>query len=130
MKRDLAAVMTEIKTGKGPRLLLLFGDDLQVQEAGKTLLDLLVPESQRGFNLERFDGRTAGWDRVEASLMTPPFFPGKKLVWVENATYFICGEQRGELSEKVLQLWGEGKKVEERKNDVVLMFMEGWTLVK
>jgi len=34
MKRDLAAVMTDIKTGKGPRLLLLFGDDLQVQEAG------------------------------------------------------------------------------------------------
>ena len=127
MKRDLAAVMTDIKTGKGPRLLLLFGDDLQVQEAGKTLLDLLVPESQRGFNLERFDGRTAGWDRVEASLMTPPFFPGKKLVWVENATYFISGEQRGELGEKVLQLWGEGKKDEASKLLVDLLVVEGWT---
>jgi DNA polymerase III subunit delta len=127
MKRDLAAVMTDIKTGKGPRLLLLFGDDLQVQEAGKTLLDLLVPASQRGFNLERFDGRTAEWDRVEASLMTPPFFPGKKLVWVENATYFITREQRGELGEKVLQLWGEGKRDEASKLLGDLLVVEGWT---
>ena len=92
MKRDLENVVAAIKNSRGPQLLLLFGDDLQVQGACKTLLDNLVPENQRGFNLERFDGRSAPWDQIEASLNTPPFFPGKKVVWVENVTYFISRE--------------------------------------
>ena len=78
MKRDLEQIVADIKNSRGPQLLLLFGDDLQVQGACKTLLDNLVPESQRGFNLERFDGRAAPWDQIEASLNTPPFFPGKR----------------------------------------------------
>ena len=77
MKRDLENVVADIKNSRGPQLLLLFGDDLQVQGACKTFLDNLVPENQRGFNLERFDGRSAPWDQIEASLNTPPFFPGQ-----------------------------------------------------
>jgi DNA polymerase III delta subunit len=84
MKKDLTSTLAAIKSGKGPSLLLLFGDDLQVKEASKAILDLVVPEDQRGFNFERFDGRSTPWERIEASLMTPPFFPGKKLIWVEN----------------------------------------------
>ena len=53
MKRDLENIVVDIKNSKGPQLLLLFGDDLQVQGACKTLLDNLVPESQRGLNLEQ-----------------------------------------------------------------------------
>jgi DNA polymerase III delta subunit len=67
------------------------------RKPGKKILDLIVPEDQRGFNFERFDGRNATWDQIEASLMTPPFFPGKKLLWVENAPYFFSREQKGEL---------------------------------
>jgi DNA polymerase III delta subunit len=89
VKRDLPTVLADLKSSKGSRLLLLFGDDLKVQEAGKNILDFIVPEDQRGFNFERFDGRNATWDQIEASLMTPPFFPGKKLLWVENAPYFF-----------------------------------------
>ncbi|MDZ4343180.1 MAG: hypothetical protein U1E51_12195, partial [Candidatus Binatia bacterium] len=75
MKRDFSAAVADIENGKGPRLLMLFCDDLKVQQACKTVVDLLVPENQRGFNLERLDGRAATWDQIEASLMTPPFFP-------------------------------------------------------
>jgi hypothetical protein len=46
MKRDLGTIITDIKNGKGPQVLLLLGDDLQVQETCKTLLDNLVPESE------------------------------------------------------------------------------------
>ena len=127
MKRNLATLSAEIESGKGAPLLLLFGDSLQVQEACKTVLDLLVPESRRAFNLERFDGRTVAWDQVQASLMTPPFFPGKKLVWVENATYFISREQKGEIAEKILQLWSEGKKDDSSKLLADLLTVEGWT---
>ncbi len=127
MKRDLEKIVADIKNNRGPQLLLLFGDDLQVQGASKTLLDNLVPENQRGFNLERFDGRSAPWDQIEASLNTPPFFPGKKVVWVENVAYFISREQKGELGEKVLQAWSEGKKDEAVRLLLDLLVVEGWT---
>ena len=127
MKRNLEQIVADIKNSRGPQLLLLFGDELQVQGGCKTLLDNLVPESDRGFNLERFDGRSAPWDQIEASLNTPPFLPGKKVVWVENAAYFISREQRGELGEKVRQAWSEGKKDEAVRLLLDLLAVEGWT---
>lgn len=127
MKRDLAAVIGDLRADKGPPFLLVFGDDLQVQETCTTIIDLLVPEAHRSFNLERFDGRAVTWDRLEASLLTPPFFPGKKVLWVENVPYFFTREQKGELGAQVLRLWSEGKKEEASKLLVDLLAVEGWT---
>jgi DNA polymerase-3 subunit delta len=127
VKRDLPTILAELKSDKAPRLLLLFGDDLQVQESCKKVLDLVVPEEQRGFNLERFDGRNAPWDQIEASLMTPPFLPGRKLLWVENAPYFFSREQKSELGDKLLELWRDGKRDEALKLLVDLLVLEGWT---
>jgi DNA polymerase III subunit delta len=127
MKRDLETIIADTKNDKGPQLLLLCGDDLQVQEAGKALLNRLVPEDQRGFNVERFDGRSTPWDRVEASLNTPPFFPGKKLVWIDNVSYFVSREHKGELGEKALQAWNDGKKEEAGRLLLDLLVVEGWS---
>jgi len=127
VKRDLPTVIAELKSAKGPQLLLLFGDDLQVQETCKQVVDILVPENQRGFNLERFDGRTVSWDQVEGSLMTPPFFPGKKVLWVENAPYFFSRAQKGEMGEKILDLWREGRRDDAAKLLADLLIVEGWT---
>ena len=127
MKRTLESVLADIRNGKGPSLLLLHGDDYRVHSAGRAILDLLVPPEKRDFNLERFDGRAAPWDEIEAALMTPPFFSGAKTVVIENAPYFFSREQRGELGAKVLQLWGEGKKEEAARLLVDLLLLEGWT---
>jgi DNA polymerase III subunit delta len=130
MTRDLENIIAAIKNNRGPRLLLLFGDDLQVDAACRTIVDQLVPQDQRGFNLERFDGRVAPWDQIEASLNTPPFFPGHKVVWIENVTYFTSHEQNGELGERVLQAWGEGKQDEAIRLLLDLFVVEGWTQEK
>lgn len=127
MKRDLEAVLAEIRKGREPSLLLLHGDDLQVHTASKVILDLIIPPEKRAFNLEQFDGRTAPWDQIEAALMTPPFFPGRKTVFVQNAPYFLSREHKGELSERMLQLWGEGKKDEAARLFLDLLLLEGWT---
>jgi DNA polymerase-3 subunit delta len=127
MKRDLPTIFEDLKNGKGPRLLLLFGDELQVQETCKQVVDMLVPTDQRGFNFERFDGRTVSWDQVEGSLMTPPFFLGKKVLWLENAPYFFSHEQKGELGEKILERWREGGREDAVKLLVDLLIVEGWT---
>jgi DNA polymerase III subunit delta len=127
LKRDLKTFIADLKSARGPQLVLLFGDDLQVRETCMAVLDLLVPPEQRGFNFERFDGRSASWEQIEASLMTPPFFPGKKLLWVENAPYFFSRDQKGELGEKILELWEDGKKDEAAKLLIDLLVLEGWT---
>ncbi len=130
MKHDLATVLAEIRKGKPPSFVLLFGDDYQVHSACKAILDLLVPTERQIFNLERFDGGSVPWDQIEAALMTPPFFAGTKAVFIEDAPYFFSRESKGDLSEKVLQLWGEGKKDEAARLFFDLLILEGWTQEK
>lgn len=127
MKSNLAQFLTDIGNDKSPSALLLFGDDLQVQAACDSIVRLLVPEDQRGFNFERFDGRSVSWEQIEGSLMTPPFLPGKKVVWVENSPYFFSRENKSELGEKVLQYWSDGKKDEAARLLLDLLVTEGWT---
>lgn len=127
MKRDLTAVLADIKAGKGPPLLLVLGDDLLVQQACNGVIETLVPAAHKSFNFEHFDGRTADWDALETALLTPPFFPGKKVLWVENAPYFFSREQKGELSERILEHWNEGKREEARQLLLDMLVLEGWT---
>ena len=127
MKRTLKTILTDLASGQGPQLLLVFGDDLQVAESCGAILDRLVPSEQRGFNFERFDGRSASWEQIELSLMTPPFFPGKKLLWVDSAPYFYAREQSGELGEKVLDFWRDGKREDAAKVFLDLLVVEGWS---
>jgi DNA polymerase-3 subunit delta len=127
MKRELENVISDIRDGKRASVLLIFGDDFLVQEFTHKLLAAIVPENQRAFNLERFDGRSAVWEQIEASLATPPFLPGRKVVWVENAPYFLSREQKSELGRKILQFWAEGKKEEAGRLLMDLLSMEGWT---
>lgn len=127
MKRDLSTVLTDLKANRGPQLLLIFGEDWQVAESCRALIDRLVPPEHRSFNCERFDGRAASWDQIEASIRTPPFFPGKKLVWVESAPYFYARDQKGQLGGKVLDLWRDGRGEDAAKLLIDLLVLEGWT---
>lgn len=127
MKRDLAAILSAIREEKGPSLLLLHGDDFQVHEATKALVDLVVPPEKKAFSLERFDGRAHPWDQIEAALKTPSFFAGKKVVLVENAPYFLVREHKGEVAERVLELWSEQKKDAAARLFLDLLVLEGWT---
>lgn len=127
MKRNFDTFLTDVGKTDGPALVLLFGDDLQVQSACKLLIDVVVPADQREFNLERFDGRSAAWDQIEASLLTPPFLPGKKLVWVESAPYFLSRENKTDLGLKIMQLWRDDRKDDAGKLLLNLLAIQGWS---
>ncbi|HWO42943.1 MAG TPA: DNA polymerase III subunit delta [Candidatus Eisenbacteria bacterium] len=127
MNRELEKICTEIVQGGGSPLLLLFGDDLEVEQARKAIIDLLVEPSNRAFNLERFDGRSTPWGQIEAALDTPPLLSGRKLVWVEKAPYFFSREQNRELAESVVECWLEGKRDDAAKLLIELLCLEGWT---
>jgi DNA polymerase-3 subunit delta len=126
-KRDLEAVLAEARKGTPPSMILIHGDDFQVHGATKAILEVLVPEEKRAFNLEQFDGRSADWAEIEASLKTPPFFPGTKAIVVDNAPYFLSREQKKDLGEKTLELWQEGKKEEAARLFQDLLRLGGWT---
>jgi DNA polymerase-3 subunit delta len=130
MRRNLEAVLAGLHKGKAPSLLLVHGDSFQVHSAVKAILELLVAPEKRAFNLEHFDGRSTAWDQIEAALMTPPFFPGRKAVFVEDVPYFLSREHKEELGHKALQLWGEGKKDEAARSFLDLLLLEGWTQEK
>lgn len=127
MKADLATLLAKIQSGSGPPVMVVFGDDLQVQEACRAIVNVLIPAGERAFNLERYDGNSASWDQIEGSVATPPFLAGKKVLWVENAPYFFSREQRGELGAKALQLWHEGQRDEAAKLLIEWLIFEGWT---
>ncbi|MGH7829820.1 MAG: DNA polymerase III subunit delta [Candidatus Binatia bacterium] len=125
--KHLEAVLSAIRKGESPQWLLLHGDGFQVHTASKAILDLVVPEQDRAFNLERFDGRSTPWQTIDVALRTPPFFPGRKIVLVEEAPYFLSREHRGALGEKTLRLWREGRKEDAGRCFLDLLVLEGWT---
>ena len=127
MKLTVDSILTDIRKGVAHPLLLLHGDDFKVRSGAQALVDALVPEENRAFNLERFDGRSASWDQIEAALMTAPFFPGIKAVWVESAPYFASAENKGEIGERILGLWSDGKKDDAARALLELLSLEGWT---
>src|SRR4029078_9089482 len=47
--------------------------------------------------------------------------------WVENTPYFYSREQKKELSEKVLELWRDGKRDAAAKLLIDLLLVGGWT---
>jgi DNA polymerase-3 subunit delta len=53
--------------------------------------------------------------------------PGKKLLWVENAPYFYAREQGGELGQRVLELWRDGRREDAAKLVLDLLVLEAWT---
>lgn len=127
MKLTVEAILADIRNGVAHPLLLLHGDDFKVRSGAQALVDALVPEENRAFNLERFDGRSAPWDQIEAALMTAPFFSGVKAVWIESAPYFASAENKGEIVEKILGLWNDGKKDDAARALLELLSLEGWT---
>ncbi|HWP60145.1 MAG TPA: DNA polymerase III subunit delta [Candidatus Acidoferrales bacterium] len=106
-------------------LILLYGDDFAVRSATGALIADLVPAESLAFNLEKFDGRSAPWEQIAAALLTPPLFPGRKLVVVENAPYFLAQERRGDVLARVLELWNESKQEEAARLLLDLLSLQG-----
>lgn len=126
MTAELERTLSEIRKGKASSCLLLHGDDFQVFEATRAILEVWAPGENQSLALERFDGRTAPWEEIEASLMTPPLFAPKKTLLVENVPYFLSREHKEDLGEKALRLWGERKEDEAARLFLELVMSAGW----
>mgnify|MGYP000403887041 CR=1 FL=1 len=65
MNSDLDPLLDQLRQGKNPSAILVFGDDFQVHTGAKAILEHLVPAENGELLLERFDGRIAPWEEIE-----------------------------------------------------------------
>jgi DNA polymerase-3 subunit delta len=134
---DSAAMASSEQVGLGSLLdtarkkpapaYLFVGDPFQTVSAARRLIDVLVPAERRGLNLESYDGRTASIAPILDSLRTPALFRGTKVVWLREPTLFLSGEKRGDVTEALLEAWGEERRDEAAEKLLVLASLAGWT---
>jgi len=85
-----------------PNAYLVYGDDeYQVSAKAAAIVQTLLPEGDRAFGLETLDGRVESADaavlamrRCEEALRTAGFLGGRKVVWLQNAS-FLTDNQIG-----------------------------------
>ena len=127
MAQDLETLLTGLREGKGPAIILLHGDEFRVRGASRAILGLIAPDSDHNLGTTTFDGRSASWDEVEATLMTPSLFVSACNVVVENVPWFAPAERKVDLLDKSLNLWEEGRRDESGRAFMALLRSEGWT---
>src|SRR3990170_2224591 len=104
----LKQLLEEIRAGKPRAAYLCFGDDYLAEQAAHALIAGLVPEADRGTNLERFSGDALDPGALMGSLRTRPLFGGRKVAAVYGATFLASRESAGELLEAASGARGEG----------------------
>jgi DNA polymerase-3 subunit delta len=124
---QLSAALRAAEKGQRKPVYLLVGEPFETQAAARALIDVLVPEAQRVFNLEVLDGRTTPMPGVVDSLRTPGFFSGVKVVWVRECTAFLSGEKRGDLTRSLLAAWTDGRQQDAIEKLLVLVALAGWS---
>jgi DNA polymerase-3 subunit delta len=104
--QDIDALIKEIAGGKPASVYLFHGDqDFLVKQAYDRVLEALVPESERSFNLEQMDGSRCEIMDLIQSLETLPMIPGPKAIGVSECRFFLSKNSAAELLEKARERW-------------------------
>lgn len=120
-------LLAEARAGKPRPVYLLAGESFDTHAAARALVDVLVPQARRAFNLEVYDGRTTPLSTVLDSLRTPGFLAGVKVIWVREAPLFVPGDKRGDLCAGLFDDWAAGREVEAAEKMLTLVALCGWT---
>jgi DNA polymerase-3 subunit delta len=107
--KDLPNILSEIKTGRIAPVFLVAGDAYLIQEVTGQLIDLLLPEEFRSFNLETTDGDKEDIYSILERIQTFPFFPGPKVVLVKNPVQLFSAGREDRLWKKAEEFWNAGQ---------------------
>ena len=125
MAQDLETLLTGLREGKGPAIILLHGDEFRVRGASRAILGLIAPDSDHNLGTTTFDGRSASWDEVEAALMTPSPVRLRLQRGGGSVPWFAPAERKVDLLDKSLNLWEEGRRDESGRAFMALLRSEG-----
>jgi DNA polymerase III subunit delta len=123
---DADAILAAAQQKPRP-VYLLIGEPFQTEAVARALIDLLVPEAQRSFSLERYDGRSTSIAPILDSLRTPSLLPGTKVIWVREPTLFLSGEKRSDITAALFAAWEDERGVEAAEKLLVLAGLAGWS---
>ncbi|HTB21114.1 MAG TPA: hypothetical protein VK914_00250 [bacterium] len=125
---DLEACLAEARAGSLRPLVLIYGDqEYLVRQAYDRILQALVPEDARAFNLEQFDGARAEVRVVLDSLATPSMMGGPKAVGVYDARYFQSKADSGDLLARAAEKWRAGEALPALRQLGRVVALASWT---
>jgi DNA polymerase-3 subunit delta len=125
---SLEPVLDDIESGRGVSCYLLYGDDeYRIMQAAKRIVDALLPDENRDFNLFRLDGERSDAEAICQSVMTPPLLPGRKVVEVVGSTLFASQETIPDVVNNIISAVDKDPAKAVRAFGVFL-HMTGWSL--
>ena len=126
----LEATVQACRDGSPAPVMLFVGEPSATRIAALAVIDALVPEERRSFNLETYDGRATSLAPILASLRTPPFLPGTKVIWVRESPLFLSGAKKGDVAKSMLTAWRAGRQKDAAEKLATLVALAGWSADK
>ena len=121
-------ILREIQGGRIAPAYLLWGEEFLVREALDGIVNALVPEADRAFNLFFITPEQADVDRLCAELSAASLLPGTKVVVVRQAPFLLSGRQSpAQIVEKIRECL-EGEPRRAAREFITLLGMAGWSL--
>jgi DNA polymerase III delta subunit len=103
---EIESAVERIRKGQIPPLVLIHGDqDYLVKQAYDRILEAIVPEDLRSFNLEQLDGARCEIAAVLSAISMVPMLPGPMAVGVVDARFFQSKSNAGDLLSRAKESW-------------------------
>ncbi|MCX8072018.1 MAG: hypothetical protein N3C12_06150 [Candidatus Binatia bacterium] len=122
----LKPVLEEIRAGKIRPIYAFVGDRYLVDRAARALIELLVPASDRSWNVERYEGEHVDWGRVANSARTPGFGPGPKILWLSSTGVLASTQTKTKGVDRILEEWAAGRRNQAASHLMALLTAAGW----
>ncbi|HOD36973.1 MAG TPA: DNA polymerase III subunit delta [Syntrophales bacterium] len=124
----LDKTLSEIAGGKTHPCYLLYGDeDYLIEGALKKMVDLLLPERDREFNLFVVEGDPLEARDLYSDILTPPLLPGRKVFVFKNTRLFYSRSTAPELIKRAVDNLDTRPPVA-ASSFMAFLSMVGWSL--
>ena len=107
--KDISKILEQAEKGRPSPVYLIAGDSYLSNDVHEQLIDRLIPQEQRSFNLEIVDGEKEDIRSILERLQTFPFFPGRKVVSVKNPVQIFSAGSEDRLLKKAEEAWQKGQ---------------------
>jgi DNA polymerase-3 subunit delta len=107
--KDIPQILAQVEKGRVVPVYLMAGDPYLLKDVHRQLIELLLPENLRSFNLERVDGEKEDLSSILERIQTFPFLPGRKVVSVQNALPIFSAGNADRLWKRAEEAWRKGQ---------------------
>ncbi len=125
MSAAIDPLLAQAKAGKASQVILLHGEEFLARKLAEELVEILVPASQRDFNLSLLEAAASPGD-VARDLATIPMFRGTKVVWLRDPEFLAPRRAaRGDQLARLRELWEQGREKEATRRLLALAQKSG-----